>query len=247
MASLIFAQNIATVQVGGEGGVPIFTPNMVSAPNGTIVMFRFSGVPGNHTVTQSSLASPCEPLPDGFDSGFVTVTDSFSAVWSLTITNDQIRASPDFFFQFNDSIDLQFKSSNLVLLQAAGPGMVGVINLGTANFASFSANAAAATDVGGQAAGRILTGPNAFATAAPQIAPPFTAPTDSASTTASDSNSDSPTSSTFSANSDSSTSSTSSGSGSQTTTSPPNSANGVGNLASISLGIASLVTMMLLW
>jgi hypothetical protein len=60
MASLIFAQvrhsqifvsgyqppqqNIATVQVGGDGGVPIFTPNMVSAPNGTIVMFRFSGV-----------------------------------------------------------------------------------------------------------------------------------------------------------------------------------------------------------
>ncbi|KAF7333184.1 hypothetical protein MVEN_02384200 [Mycena venus] len=227
MASLIFAQNIATVQVGGDGGVPIFTPNMVSAPNGTIVMFQFSGVPGNHTVTQSSLASPCEPLPDGFDSGFVTVTDSFSAVWSLTITNDQI---PIWFY-----------------CKQLGPvtgkphceqGMVGVINLGTANFASFSANAAAATGVGGQTAGRILTGLNAFATAAPQIAPPVTAPTDSASTpasTASDLNSDSP------------TSSTSSGSGSQTTTSPPNSANGVGNLASFSLGIASLVTMMFLW
>ncbi|KAJ7043145.1 hypothetical protein C8F04DRAFT_911293, partial [Mycena alexandri] len=56
------------VTVGGTG-VIAYTPNFVQANVGDVVQFIFQQK--NHTITQSTLASPCSPKPDGFDSGFL--------------------------------------------------------------------------------------------------------------------------------------------------------------------------------
>jgi hypothetical protein len=93
-----------------------FEPNLVLATNGTIVTFKFTGrcvsfplsymrtvklnepmwiySPGNHSVTQSSFANPCQPLDGGFDSGWISVKEALPSPpeWNLTITNDRIRA-----------------------------------------------------------------------------------------------------------------------------------------------------------
>ncbi|KAJ7846790.1 hypothetical protein B0H13DRAFT_1646437, partial [Mycena leptocephala] len=86
------------IQVGSAGGNQIFFPNVIlSAPTTSVVSFLFSGVPGNHTVTQSSLAAPCEPLAGGFDSGWIVVVEELlePPIWNLTVTNE---AEPIFFY-----------------------------------------------------------------------------------------------------------------------------------------------------
>jgi len=48
----------------------------------------------NHTVTQSSFSSPCQPLNGGFDSGFIYVPSGVKSgfpEWNLTITDDSTR------------------------------------------------------------------------------------------------------------------------------------------------------------
>ncbi|KAJ7771663.1 Cupredoxin [Mycena metata] len=75
------------VTVGGTG-VIAYTPNFVQANVGDVVQFIFQQK--NHTITQSTLASPCSPKADGFDSGFVPVaadvTDNFPLA-QLTVTD----------------------------------------------------------------------------------------------------------------------------------------------------------------
>jgi len=61
------------VIVGGTG-VLKFNPPSVNANVGDIVRFTFHQK--NHTVTQSTLDSPCTPLAGGFDSGFMPVPDT---------------------------------------------------------------------------------------------------------------------------------------------------------------------------
>ncbi|KAJ7460994.1 hypothetical protein B0H11DRAFT_2057691 [Mycena galericulata] len=61
---------IIDVTVGGEG-VIAYTPSSVVANVGDVVQFTFKQK--NHTITQSTLATPCSPLEGGFDSGFVPV------------------------------------------------------------------------------------------------------------------------------------------------------------------------------
>ncbi|KAF7305067.1 Peroxidase [Mycena kentingensis (nom. inval.)] len=58
------------VDVGLDGKLA-YSPNQVTAAVGDTVVFTFRTK--NHTITQSSLESPCTPLEDGFDSGFVPV------------------------------------------------------------------------------------------------------------------------------------------------------------------------------
>jgi plastocyanin len=67
--------NAATfiVVVGGPGGVISYSPTSVNANPGDTVTFVFQQK--NHSVTQSTLNSPCSPLAGGFDSGFVPVAD----------------------------------------------------------------------------------------------------------------------------------------------------------------------------
>jgi plastocyanin len=63
------------VTVGGTG-VIAYTPNQVQANVGDVIQFTFKQK--NHTVTRSTLETPCSPLVgDGsFDSGFVPVSDN---------------------------------------------------------------------------------------------------------------------------------------------------------------------------
>ncbi|KAJ3568325.1 hypothetical protein NP233_g5789 [Leucocoprinus birnbaumii] len=102
---LAFAQNssnVVTIQVGSTedapGGIFQFIPNNVTATNGTVINFRFSGMPGNHSVTQSTFNDPCTPMVGGFDSGWVFLPNpGLTPIpeWNLTITND---SHPIWFF-----------------------------------------------------------------------------------------------------------------------------------------------------
>jgi len=58
------------VTVGGTG-IIAYNPEFVNANVGDTVFFTF--LQKNHTVTQSTLANPCQQAPGGFDSGFVPV------------------------------------------------------------------------------------------------------------------------------------------------------------------------------
>lgn len=61
----------------------IFSPEKVTAPQGSMVQFQFMG--GNHTVTQSDFANPCAPLSSsntsatGFHSDYVPAMDNQEA------------------------------------------------------------------------------------------------------------------------------------------------------------------------
>ncbi|EKM58982.1 uncharacterized protein PHACADRAFT_249130 [Phanerochaete carnosa HHB-10118-sp] len=95
-ALVAVAQTVVTIQVGAEaatpGGIYQYMPPNVTASNGTIVNFVWQGSPGNHTITQSTAQSPCQPMSSGFDSGFLFIpanTTSNFPSWNLTITNDQ--------------------------------------------------------------------------------------------------------------------------------------------------------------
>ncbi|KIM95108.1 hypothetical protein OIDMADRAFT_172245 [Oidiodendron maius Zn] len=46
-----------------------FTPNTVNAQTGDSILFQFKS--GNHSLTQSTFNSPCEPLTGGTESGFM--------------------------------------------------------------------------------------------------------------------------------------------------------------------------------
>jgi len=62
------------VTVGGPGGIIQYNPTSVNANVGDTVTFSFQQK--NHTVTQSTFGSPCSPVPGGFDSGFVPVSEN---------------------------------------------------------------------------------------------------------------------------------------------------------------------------
>ncbi|KAJ7736421.1 hypothetical protein B0H16DRAFT_1763971 [Mycena metata] len=152
-----------TINVGAEatspnGGIFQFNPSTSTAPNGTVVTFLFSGIPGNHSVTQSSFDAPCEPLAGGFDSGWIGIGAATTPLpqWNVTITND---AKPIWFY-----------CKQLLPAPHCSAGMVGGINVPTSGantFAAFQANAKAAKSAG-QAAGE-LVGIGASASAEPLV------------------------------------------------------------------------------
>ncbi|KAG9226595.1 hypothetical protein CCMSSC00406_0006180 [Pleurotus cornucopiae] len=190
--ALVAAQNVV-VQVGSvataDGGVFQFIPNDITAANGTTVTFRFTGAPGNHTVTQSSFADPCNPLAGGFDSGFVFIpptNTSETPEWTLTVTDD--------------SRPIWFYCKQLIPSPHCGAGMVGAINApSTGNtLANFVSAARAFSGASGQGQGG-LSGVGATASAAPSpiaggaslVGAPTSgapAPTSSGSPTGSDTN-----------------------------------------------------------
>ncbi|KAJ7448335.1 hypothetical protein FB451DRAFT_1567265 [Mycena latifolia] len=125
-----------TVEVGAQstspGGVYQFNPPTISAPNGTVVSFRFSGIPGNHSVTQSTFVAPCAPLKGGFDSGFMPGRETkvgHFPTWNYPVTDD---SNPMWFFCQQQSPTPHCNA-----------GMVGVINVGVAqkSFQEFQAKA----------------------------------------------------------------------------------------------------------
>jgi len=82
------------VMVGQNNGLVYDPPNVI-AKSGDIVSFHFLNK--NHTVTQSTFASPCVPKADGVNSGFQAVPPQAGDIpaWSITITND---TAPLWFF-----------------------------------------------------------------------------------------------------------------------------------------------------
>ncbi|KAJ8522374.1 hypothetical protein ONZ45_g1014 [Pleurotus djamor] len=158
-ASMTAAQMV--VQVGSTqtapGGVFQFIPPTITASNGTVVSFMFTGAPGNHSVTQSSFADPCNPLSGGFDSGWVFIPPSNVSeppVWNLTITDD--------------SRPIWFYCKQLLPGPHCNAGMVGAINAPSSGntFQAFQTAAMAHSGNPGQAVGA-LSGPGANATAVP--------------------------------------------------------------------------------
>jgi len=92
LAAVVSAQD-QMIEVGAtattDGGIFQFIPNNITATEGSVITFNFTGAPGNHTVAQSTFASPCQPASGGFDSGYIFVpagTTEFPT-WNLTITN----------------------------------------------------------------------------------------------------------------------------------------------------------------
>jgi plastocyanin len=142
------AANVTTVEVAPSGTL-VFTPSSVNVSAGDVVNFRWVGSPGNHSVTQSSFAQPCDPLSGGFDSGFVftpaNITTGF-AEWNLTITNG---SAPIWFFCKQGANGADHCKS----------GMVGAFNApttGNHTFAAFKAAAAAFNSTPGQAEGGLV-------------------------------------------------------------------------------------------
>jgi len=134
-APFVAAVNI-TVDVGLNGLT--YTPSNFTANVGDIVNFQFHAK--NHTVTQSSFATPCTQLVNattnakGINSGFVPVAANATAfpIWSISIT---------------DTTPLWFYCEQA---GHCGSGMVGSINAvetSTKNYAAFKA-AAIATAAG---------------------------------------------------------------------------------------------------
>ncbi|KAF8876652.1 hypothetical protein BD779DRAFT_1677684 [Infundibulicybe gibba] len=162
LAALAVAQsnNSVTIEVGStesaQGGIFQFIPPSVNATNGTVITFRFSGAPGNHSITQSTFTDPCNPAPGGFDSGWVFLNTPVTPVpeWNLTITDD---SKPIWFF-----------CKQLVPAPHCPVGMVGAINApasGANTFSAFQSNAHAASG-SGQGIGA-LVGQGASASAPP--------------------------------------------------------------------------------
>ncbi|KAF8517193.1 hypothetical protein BU17DRAFT_50168 [Hysterangium stoloniferum] len=146
---------VLTVTVG-QGGL-VFTPPNTNAQNGDIVNFKFTGSPGNHTVSQAAFAAPCAQLAGGFDSGYVFIPGGFTGTtpeWNLTITDN---TKPIWFYC------KQTKPTPHCL-----GGMVGAINAPTTGntIDSFKSAAMALSTLPTQTPGS-LTGVGAVASAPP--------------------------------------------------------------------------------
>lgn len=99
LAGFAQAQSVSVqaVQVASNNGSLTFSPDRITAPEGSMVQFQFMG--GNHTVTQSTFDQPCVPLnvanpaapTAGIFSGYVPVAASANQgqrpVFTIMINN----------------------------------------------------------------------------------------------------------------------------------------------------------------
>ncbi|KAG8946488.1 hypothetical protein FRC04_011664 [Tulasnella sp. 424] len=121
----VLAQTTHNVVVGATGLT--FSPNQVTAAVGDIVTFEFH--PKNHTLTQSTFASPCAAMAGGVDSGFMPV-----AATATTF--------PVFSFKINEVTPLWFYCAQA---NHCTSGMVMAINVNTTSPNTFDAFLAKAT------------------------------------------------------------------------------------------------------
>jgi len=145
------------VQVGGSNGELEYVPPAVSAAPGDQVIFHFN--PKNHSVSQSSFATPCGHKDGGFNSGFHPVA-----------ANSSVETRPTFTVLVNDTEPVWIYCGQAANTPAShcGAGMIFAINCPSddspnslGNFkkaalaigASLSASAAAASATSGGAAG----------------------------------------------------------------------------------------------
>jgi plastocyanin len=74
------------VKVGGNNGELTFDPNSLRAAQGDTVTFKFW--PKNHSVAQAAFASPCQPLDNGFWSGYHATSNGVAEdSFQITISN----------------------------------------------------------------------------------------------------------------------------------------------------------------
>lgn len=118
LASTVSAK-VIDIQVGGDGGATIFTPEAVFADPGDQVVYHFN--PKNHTVTQSSFAGPCTPKEGGFDSGFHPVGTDVATADRPTFTVNVNDTQPIWMF-CNQARDTPNSH--------CGAGMIHAINCG---------------------------------------------------------------------------------------------------------------------
>ncbi|RAL63289.1 hypothetical protein DID88_004365 [Monilinia fructigena] len=120
---------IHTVVVGSSNtSLLLFTPQEITAQPGDKVEFQFSQ--RNHTVTQSTFESPCEPIDNAINSGFVPTAANQSMVTTFTMT---VNSTAPMFMYCAQGKHCQ-------------AGMVLTINAsnGTQNFGTYKAAAARA-------------------------------------------------------------------------------------------------------
>jgi len=112
------AQKVINVTVGGSNGELVFNPEAIAAQPGDQVVYFFN--PKNHTVTQSSFASPCGPKAGGIDSGF------------MPVMSNQTSSPPTFTVTVNDTnpIWIYCKQAANTANSHCGHGMVHAINCG---------------------------------------------------------------------------------------------------------------------
>ncbi|RDX44737.1 hypothetical protein OH76DRAFT_1359157 [Lentinus brumalis] len=156
LAATAMAQSNTIVKVGevnGTAGLKFDPPTINVTEVNSTVTFIFDGNPGNHTVAQSSFATPCEPLEGGFNSGFFPVSGASGpfGTWTLTITD---VTTPIWFY-----------CAQQVPKVHCTAGMVGAINPPTSGntFDAFVAKASSAATV--VFPSTVLSGVGAFATA----------------------------------------------------------------------------------
>ncbi|KAK0636459.1 hypothetical protein B0T17DRAFT_551741 [Bombardia bombarda] len=71
----------------GLGGNLTFTPSNITELARTVVEFSFN--PKNHSVVQSNFANPCQPLDQGFSSGFIpTAVSPSGALFDIVIKDN---------------------------------------------------------------------------------------------------------------------------------------------------------------
>ena len=81
----------ATADYDGAADPFMFVPNELTANEGDILEFHFTGpgqgvLGGNHSVAQGTWDRPCEPAAEGFFSGYMGVNaTSFEAVRSTLL------------------------------------------------------------------------------------------------------------------------------------------------------------------
>ncbi|CAL1705293.1 unnamed protein product [Somion occarium] len=94
LVGLAVAQQNLVVKVGDAGALT-FTPPSITINDGDSVSFQF--LSKNHTVTQSTFASPCSPMTNadgtpGIDSGFQFVDPAATQVQQFTFTVNNATA-----------------------------------------------------------------------------------------------------------------------------------------------------------
>ncbi|KAF5339652.1 hypothetical protein D9758_015600 [Tetrapyrgos nigripes] len=116
----------------GDSSQLIYNPMNISASLGDTVVFEFH--PKNHTVTQSTFNSPCQPKEGGFDSGFMPVSPNTTSGF------------PSFQITINDTAPIWGYCQQTQPASHCGAGMVFAINAvetGPNNFSAFQALAIA--------------------------------------------------------------------------------------------------------
>ncbi|KAL7410629.1 Cupredoxin [Mrakia frigida] len=132
-AGVASAANI-TITVGGAAGL-VYDPPSVTAQIGDLIIFDFKSK--NHTVTQSTFASPCTLMKNattnvvGFDSGYVPNPDS-------TLDRKMI-------IEVTVSTPLWFYCAQGTHCQAGMVGAINAVETGPKNFAAFKALAMGGT------------------------------------------------------------------------------------------------------